>query len=150
MSETESQKIKTKAEQEGKIKPPFLKLFNKEGGKAPVSTGQHLVKFLGDKRGVGNDFHTKREREEMHYLFEKEGQKYRYYVSLFARDEDGTYTEEYNYFVLKMAEYSINDELILEGKTGKNGSFIDIQKVKIEFKDDEIPTQDEPEPDYNV
>jgi len=137
MSETESQKIMTQAQQEGKVKPPFLKLMLKEDGKAPVSTGQHLVTFLKDKRDVGTDFHTQKEVEEVRYLFEKEGQEYRYYQPVYKKDEKTHEpTDEYNYFVLRMAEFKYGDKLIIEMKKKGIKNYIDVQKVNVPTAED--------------
>jgi len=130
-----SEEVTNKARVEGKLPPAFLKLgeqiLDEKGNKKGVkSLGPIKVKFLGDKERDGQDMFTKEDRKEVAYLFEIDGIKYRYYVSLYSKDkETKKYTDELNYFVVKMGEYKTGDELILEMKKSGVYSFIDIQKA---------------------
>lgn len=130
-----SSDITNKARKEGKLPPPFLKLgeqiLDENGDKKGVkSLGPRKVKFLGDKERDGQDPFTKEDRKEVAYLFEMKGEKYKYYVPLYKKDkETKKYTDELNYFVVKMGEYEVGEKLILEMKKSGVYNFIDIQKA---------------------
>jgi len=145
--ETISQKIKEQAKKEGKLKPPFLQLGEQmvdEKGKSKgvKSTGQHIVKFLGDKEAMGTDPITGEKREEVHYLFEENGEPKRYYTSKYSK-KDKVYTDELSYFILRMAEFDYGDTISLEMKKSKLKNYVDIQKVGSEEQDDDIPIIEE-------
>lgn len=118
---TVSQQLVKAATEAGTMPPPLLNLGEQiidpvTGKKQGVkSTGKHTVKFLGDKEAQGTDFHTKQPRDEVHYLFDEGGQKKRYIVSKYKKDNvTKQYIDEIHYFVVRMSEVEIGQTICLE------------------------------------
>ena len=130
--QTESQKIVKQAN----IIPSLQLGVQQEGG-GVKSTGRHTVKFLSDKIVMGTEFQTGKERHEVEYLFEEKGQSKKYRVPV--KDKK----DEVHYFIQRMAEVEIGEEIILEMKRKGNKNYIDFQRTLEEptptsevFKDD--------------
>jgi hypothetical protein len=109
---------------------PFLQLAeqikDEEGNKKGVKgTGPHQVVFVADKNVKGKDYTTGKERFEVEYTFEENGENKKYRVP--TKNENG----EFHYFIARMMEFNYGDELVLEYKKIK-GSFrgyIDVKKA---------------------
>lgn len=101
------------------------KIIDEDGRlKGIKSTGEHKVKFIEDKVIKGRDFQTGKERLEMKYIFEENGEK-KFYTKPLKDENDEIY-----YFVQRMSQYQYNDELILEYIPKGSRGFISIRKTK--------------------
>lgn len=156
-----SQDLVKKATEEGKMPPVFLKLGEKitkeDGSSGGVkSTGPHLVRFLSDKAVRGQDPMTKIPRDEIEYLFEENGLKCRYRVSKYKKDPvTKEYTDELNYFVVRMSEVKDDQEIVLEMKKDGKRNFIQFSwpvdsGPKEVIKDEEIPVINEETEEIDV
>lgn len=128
---------------------PFLKLANKIEGGGTQGTGPHKVKFLGDAVKMGKEYQTGKERHEMEYLFEENGEKKRYRVPV--KDKNN----EIHYLIQRLAEYNIGDEMILEYKRKGLIGYIEVKpvsalqekvdKTTAQIQDQDIPVIEEGE-----
>ena len=76
--------------------------------KGVQGTGPHRVKLLQDKEAMGTEPRTGKEREEIAYLVEENGQKKSYRVPKLGSDG------QIHYLVQRLAEFNEGDEVILE------------------------------------
>ena len=105
------------AQAEGKATPGWLKLFTKEDGKAPKTTGAHTVILLDEQEVDDKDFQGNPIRK-IEYIFEENGVKLKY------RKEKYNDKGEFHYFNVKMAQVKIGQTIILEGGFSKGINFI--------------------------
>jgi hypothetical protein len=124
---------------------PRLRLGNKTD-KGVVPTGPHRVKFITDKEAKGTDPITGKERDEVAYLVEENGEKKSYRVPKFSK------TGEIHYLVVRLAEIKEGEEVILEMKRSGIKNFVEVTPIKdskaVEVDDDfndDIPIIDENE-----
>ena len=110
----------------------FLRLVeqtkDEEGNKKGVNgTGPHKVKFISDKNIKGKEYMTGKERFEVEYIFEEDGEKKKYRVP--TKNENG----ELHYFIARMMEFNYGDEMILEYKKikGTFRGYIDIKRIEV-------------------
>lgn len=124
---------------------PRLRLLTKEEGKAPVSTGKHIVRLIKDKEIMGKDVNTGKEIPKIRYLVEEKGELKVYDTRKFNKD-----TGEINYLVQKLAEYPENSMVVLEAKKlgAKNyiavtplttGAEVEVDDDEDEDLEDEVP-----------
>ena len=124
---------------------PRLRLGNKTD-KGVEGTGPHRVKFITDKEAKGTDPITGKERDEVAYLVEENGEKKSYRVKKFNAKG------EINYLVIRLADVKEGEEVIMEMKRKGIKNYIDVSPVKegheveVEDEDDlEIPIIDQDE-----
>ncbi len=119
---TISKKLLDKSREEGNEEADFLQLGIKQDGGGVKSTGKHKVKLISEKETIGRDYHTKKERDEVEYIFEENGVEKKYRVS--TKNKNGGV----HYFVRNMAEVEPGDEIILEmkGATSSEGKAINV------------------------
>lgn len=149
MSETNTQKIYSKAKEAGKVseRSKWLRLGTKKEGGGVESTGPHKLKFIDDKVVMGQDYHTKQERKEMKYTFEENGEEKFYSVPLFNEDGD------VHYLIVAMKDFNYGEWLVLELKRSGQTNFVDVRKAEEEEEEeDDIPVieDDTPENDIDV
>jgi hypothetical protein len=109
---------------------PLLKLAVQLEGGGTKTTGPHKVKLIEEKQIVGTDYMTGKERDEIMWIFEEDGNKKAYSVPI--KDKQG----ELHYLIQRMAEVEIGDEIILEAKKKGPKTYIDLQKTN---NQNEIP-----------
>lgn len=102
---------------------PRLKLGNKKIGGGVESTGAHLVKFISDSVVKGKDPMTKKEREEMKYIVEKNGVQYQWRVPLLNKQN------EPHYLIERLMTIKEGEEVVLEMKKSGMNNFIDVRPV---------------------
>ena len=108
---------------------PKLRLFTKEEGKAPVSTGRHMVRILEAGKGAV-EIENKRTHQKELFIwvyFEEKRQKVRYPIPV-KNKEGGVH-----YLVERFAGLEEGDEITIEGINKDGRSFVSIDKVKTEF-----------------
>ena len=135
---TKTQEIYLKAKESGKVSDriPWLELGKKQEGGGVKPTGKHIVKFLSDKIVKGQDYHTKKERKEVEFLFEENGVQKRYRVSVLGKDDN------LHYLLETMKQFEYGDTLIMEMKWAGDKHIIVVEKVIDEvpvINEDEIP-----------
>ena len=113
---------------------PKLKLAVK-GPKGVQGTGPHRVKLIIDKEAKGSDPITGKERDEVAYLIEENGQKRSYRVPKFGKDG------QIHYLVQRLAEFNEGTEVILEYTRKGIKGYISVLPVeeREEINDDDIP-----------
>src|SRR3990167_2526643 len=113
---------------------PKLKLAVK-GPKGVQGTGPHRVKLIIDKEAKGSDPITGKERDEVAYLIEENGQKRSYRVPKFCKDG------QIHYLVQRLAEFNEGTEVILEYTRKGIKGYISVLPVeeREEINDDDIP-----------
>lgn len=111
---------------------PKLRLAVKKENGGTESTGPHTVKLVSDKTVKGTDPQTGKERYEMVYYVEEDGEKKKYTCPL--KDEQG----ELHYLVQRMAEFEEGDMVTMEYQRKGLKGFISVAKVG-EQEDDDIP-----------
>jgi len=119
---------------------PFLQLAIKSKGGGPKGTGPHKVKLISDRFVKGTDYKTGKERYEVQYLVEEDGQKKKYNVPL--KNENG----EIHYLIQRLGPIKEGTEIVLEyiRKEGSVRGFIDVQPAgEEEVSDEDIPVIDE-------
>ena len=100
--------------------------------KGVQGTGAHQVKMISDRIIKGTDYQTGKERLEVEYLLEENGEKKKYSVAM--RDENN----EIHYLVQRLADVQEGEEVILEYKRKGVKGFIEVRKlgeVREEVKD---------------
>lgn len=123
---------------------PRLRLGNKTD-KGVVPTGPHRVKFIIDKEAKGTDPITGKERDEVAYLVEENGEKKSYRVPKFNK------SGEIHYLVVRLAEVKEGEEVILEMKRSGIKNFVEVTPVRdtkaieVDDEDDGIPIIDQDE-----
>lgn len=127
---------------------PKLRLGRKlEGGGVELLGPKH-IKILGEPSSImGKDPKTGLPRQEMKFMVEHEGRKYRWLVPFLSKD-DGT---QPHYLVERMSELDIQvgDELILEMKRNGPKNYVEITKVS-SGEVSEAPSLDEDEDTVEV
>ncbi len=122
---------------------PRLRLLTKEEGKAPVSTGKHIVRLIKDKEIVGKDVNTGKEIPKIRYLVEEKGELKVYDTRKFNKD-----TGELNYLVQKLAEYPENSMVVLEAKKLGAKNYIAVTPLttgaEVEVDDEDEDIEDVP------
>src|SRR3990167_8293522 len=117
---------------------PRLRLGSKTE-RGVESNGPHRVKFLQDKEAKGTDPITGKERDEVAYLVEENGEKKSYRISKYNKQG------EINYLVIRLAEIKEGDEAVLEMKRKGIKNYVEVSPVKntssveIEDNDTDIP-----------
>ena len=115
---------------------PRLRLGSKTD-KGVQGTGPHKVKFITDKEAKGTDPPTGKERDEVAYLVEENGQKKSYRVPKFGKNG------EIHYLVIRLAEIKEGEEVILEMKRKGIKNYVEVSPVnntsRVEIEDDDIP-----------
>ena len=115
---------------------PRLRLGSKTD-KGVQGTGPHKVKFITDKEAKGTDPQTGKERDEVAYLVEENGQKKSYRVPKFGKNG------EIHYLVIRLAEIKEGEEVILEMKRKGIKNYVEVSPVnntsRVEIEDDDIP-----------
>jgi len=106
--------------------------------KGVQGTGTHQVKMISDRIIKGTDYQTGKERLEVEYLLEENGEKKKYSVPM--KDKNG----EVHYLVQRLAEVEEGEEIILEYKRQGLKGFIQIERIGSvsepkEIKDLDIP-----------
>ena len=119
---------------------PFLKLFveveGKKGGPGGTKpTGPHEVKVLRDRVISAKDYQTGDEIPVVEYLLEEDGKEVRYQVTV--KDKKG----ELHYLIQRLAEVEKDEVIVLEGKKGKNSSYVEVRR-DTESGGEELPTVD--------
>jgi len=109
---------------------PFLQLFVKKDGGGTSPTGAHEVKVLSDKIVKAKDFQTGDDIPVVEYLLEEDGRQVRYQVPV--KDKKG----ELHYLIQRLADVDEGETIVLEGKRGKNRSFVEVRRMS----DGEVPT----------
>ncbi len=121
---------------------PRLRLLTKEEGKAPVSTGKHVVRLIKDKEIMGKDVNTGKEIPKIRYLVEEKGELKVYDTRKFNKD-----TGEINYLVQKLAEYPENSMVVLEAKKLGAKNYIAVTPLttgaEVEVDEEEEDEEDE-------
>ena len=123
---------------------PKLKLAVK-GPKGVQGTGPHRVKLIVDKEAKGSDPITGKERDEVAYLVEENGQKRSYRVPKLGKDG------QIHYLVQRLAEFKEGTEVILEYTRKGIKGYISVLPVeeREEINDDDIPIIGEDELNEN-
>lgn len=120
---------------------PDLKLLVKVEGQAPRATGPHKVKVLEEKVVMGKDYTSGKEREEMRYTLEEDGEKKIYQVPL--KDKNG----DLHYLIQRFAEIEEGEEIVLEAKYKGGRNFINVIRLNQggteQITDEEIPVIEE-------
>lgn len=114
---------------------PKLRLAIKEEGKAPLPTGPHRVILIEDKAINGKD-QNGNVIPMVRYIFEENGEKKRYDVSM--KTVDG----EIHYLVQRFAEVKEGQELILEMKKRGPKNYVSVSIVG-DAHEVEVPGDDE-------
>jgi len=98
---------------------PRFRVFKKDEGGIPRSTGRHIIKILEEKLTTGKNYQTQKEQEEMHYLIEENGINR---VWIIAID---------SYLIGKLVDLDINigDKIMVEGGSSGGTNFTRILKV---------------------
>src|SRR3990167_8360236 len=117
---------------------PRLRLGSKTE-RGVESTGPHRVKFIADKEAKGTDPITGKERDEVAYLVEENGEKKSYRVPKLNKQG------EINYLVIRLAEIKEGEEAVLEMKRKGIKNYVEVSPVKtsasVEVEEDEdVPT----------
>ena len=118
---------------------PTLQLGTKQQGGGVKSTGRHFVKFISDKVVKGTEYMTGKEIQVVKYIFEENGTQKQYKVPVKSK------TGELHYFIQRMMDCQIGEEIILEMKSERGKNFISFERViqgkpeKPLISEDEIP-----------
>lgn len=130
--------------QKANIVPKLQLAVQLEGG-GVRGTGPHKVKLISDKIVKGTEYQTGKERYEVKYLVEEDGEKKSYSVAM--KDQN----DEVHYLVQRLAEVPEGTEVILEYKRRGLKGYIDVQVVGEEpsisspdVLDEEIPVIEDP------
>ena len=118
---------------------PKLRLAIKEDGKAPKPTGPHRVKILEDKVQNGKD-HEGKVVPVVRYIFEENGEKYRYDVPV--KNKEG----ELHYLIQKLSEFPEGQELIIEMKKKGIKNYVSVTSTDdtdVEVDEHEVESDDE-------
>lgn len=112
---------------------PRLRLVEKQEGKAPVSTGTHMVKLIDSKIIKGTDFSGK-EIYQVKLFVEEDNEKKYYLFPL--KDKQG----EPHYLVQRLAEFEEGTEVIMEykRKQGSTKGYIEVISANETGDEDEI------------
>ena len=113
---------------------PALQLVTKLDGGGTRSTGPHTVKVISEERTRGTDFMSGKERDEMKYILEENGEKKYYRVPI--ENKDG----ELHYLIQRFAEVEEGEEIILEAKSQGGRTFISLERITPIIDDSGIPT----------
>lgn len=121
-----------------------LRLFTKQEGGSPQTTGPHKVKLINSKIIKGTKFLTGEEIAVVRLSLEENGEEKIYDFPV--KDTKG----DVHYLVQRLAEFPEGSEIILEGKSQGGRSFTDVQPVnasatKVNTTTDDIPVIDETE-----
>lgn len=101
------------------------KKFNEQGKQIGVeSTGAHTVRFISDSLIEGKDPLTGKPRQEMKYIVEENGQKYRWHVALYDKK-----TLQPSYLIERLMTIKEGEEAILEMKQAGAINYIDVRKI---------------------
>ena len=101
---------------------PDLQLATKVDG-VVRGTGPHSVKFVSDKIVMGTEYETGKERHEVQYIVEENGEKKKYQVPV--KDKNN----EVHYLVQRFAELSAGEEVILEYKRKGVKGYIEVKRM---------------------
>lgn len=102
---------------------PTLQLGTKQEGGGVKSTGRHQVTFLSDKVVKGTEYMTGKEIEVVEYRFKEDDQEKKYQVPVKSK------TGELHYFIQRMMDCSIGEEIILEMRSSHGKNFISFERV---------------------
>lgn len=116
---------------------PKLKLLIKEEGKAPVPTGEHVIRLLKDKEITKKDITTGKDTAYIRYLVEEHGEIKIYDTRKYSKD-----TGEISYLVQNLAEYPENSYVIMEAKKQGAKNYISVKPVNT-GKEIEVEEEDE-------
>lgn len=127
---------------EAKIYPRLklaVQVTNTSTGKKSVQgTGPHRVKLVKDKLSQGTEFETGKEREEVHYLVEENGELKKYTCPRLNKQG------ELHYLVQRFAEVEEGQEIMLEYKRKGVKGYIEVTPLG-STEDVEVDEHDEEE-----
>jgi hypothetical protein len=121
---------------------PDLKLAIQRPNGGTDSTGPHKVKLIEDKIVMGTDYQTGKEREEVKYIVEENGEQKQYSVPV--KDKSG----ELHYLIQRLSEFNEGDEVILECLKKGVKSYISVRRPD-EGQGEDIPIVNENEQDID-
>jgi len=126
--------IKEKMEEKGiKFESQRLQLGVKQEKGGVKSTGPHTVKILEEpKIGTGKDFMTGKERQELKFLLEEDGDEKTWSFPIYSKDGGP------HYLLSRLENVEVGDEIVLEMVNKGGRSFIQVVQ----------PTQDGVDIDY--
>lgn len=105
---------------------PKLRLGIKQAGGGVKSTGAHRVKFVAEPTVVMGRDHEGKERKELRFVVEENGQQYRWNVPIFGKDGQPSYLIE------RLMHIEVGDERILEMTRHGAKNYIDVRAVDAE------------------
>jgi len=112
----------------------WLRLGKKIDGGGVKSTGRHIVKLLEEPtKKKGEHYLTGRERDELHFLLEEDGEEKRWNITLYKLDDKGVPVKDENgnptehYLLKELEDVKVGDKFAMELKNKGKKNFVEVE-----------------------